>query len=447
MGMYELIKGEDNGMPDPNKNSVSIEDGFTDKELRSTTVAKDETVAEVLSPPCKQRLVSLDVFRGITVALMILVDDAGGLFPAISHSPWNGVYLADFVMPFFLFIVGVSLALAYKRVSGRANATKKAVLRAIKLSILGLILQGGYFHGINNLTFGVDMTRIRWMGILQRIAVAYLFAAVCEIWLKCDDDVKSGFSLMRKYRFQMMVALSLTIMYMALLYGLYVPDWEYQISSESSTDSLKTYSVKCGVRGDTGPGCNAVGMIDHKLLGIQHLYRRPIYARTKECSINSPDHGPLPADAPSWCQAPFDPEGILSSVMAIVTCLIGLHFGHVIVHFMDHKDRILQWMIPSTFFVVVGFLLDISGMHVNKVLYTFSYTCVTAGVAGLLFAGTYILVDIYGFRRPTMIFEWMGMHALIIYILAACNIFPILIQGFYWKQPQNNVLSLIGIGS
>ncbi|KAK1259940.1 hypothetical protein QJS04_geneDACA021498 [Acorus gramineus] len=447
MGAYELIKGDENKV-------FSVEDGFTERELLSLTeTAKDGVSSEgrrrhgVPSPPSKQRLVSLDVFRGVTVALMIVVDDAGGIIPAINHSPWNGVTLADFVMPFFLFIVGASLALAYKRVSSRANATRKAVIRALKLFILGLMLQGGYFHGINNLTFGVDITSIRWMGILQRIAVAYLFVAICEIWLKVDDDdEKSGFCFLKKYRFQMMVALSLTIIYMSLLYGLYVPDWKYQITSGSSTDTLKTYSVKCGVRGDIEPGCNAVGMIDRKLLGIQHLYKRPIYARTKECSIDSPDYGPLPSDAPSWCQAPFDPEGILSSVMAVVTCLIGLHFGHVIVHVKDHKDRILHWMIPSTCFVVVGFLLDFSGMHVNKVLYTFSYTCVTAGVAGLLFAGTYIMVDVYACRRPTVIFEWMGMHALMIYILVACNVFPILIQGFYWKQPKNNVLKLIGIG-
>ncbi|RWW13252.1 hypothetical protein BHE74_00059660 [Ensete ventricosum] len=120
-------------------------------------------------------------------------DDAGTYLPAINHSPWDGVNLADFVMPFFLFIVGVALALTYKR-----------------------------------------------------IAIAYLLAALCEIWLKSDDDVDSGYSLL--------------------------------------------------------------------------------------CSIDSPASGPLPPDAPSWCQAPFDPEGLLSSVMAIVTCLIGLQFGHVIVH-------------------------------------------------------------------------------------------------------------------
>lgn len=93
--------------------------------------------------------------------------------------------------------------------------------------------------------------------------------------------------------------------------------------------------------GDTGPACNVVGMIYRNLLGIHHLYRRPIYARMPECSIISPDYGPLPPDAPSWCQAPFEPEGLLSSVMAIVTCLVGSHYGHIILHFKDHRIRII----------------------------------------------------------------------------------------------------------
>ncbi|KAF5193178.1 heparan-alpha-glucosaminide N-acetyltransferase [Thalictrum thalictroides] len=101
--------------------------------------------------------------------MMILVDDVGGLIPSINHSPWNGVTLADFVMPFFLFIVGVALGLTYKRLPCRIAASRTAVLRALKLLVLGLLLQGGYFHGINDLTFGVNMERFRWMGVLQKL--------------------------------------------------------------------------------------------------------------------------------------------------------------------------------------------------------------------------------------------------------------------------------------
>uniref|UniRef100_A0A0E0KQ62 Heparan-alpha-glucosaminide N-acetyltransferase catalytic domain-containing protein n=1 Tax=Oryza punctata TaxID=4537 RepID=A0A0E0KQ62_ORYPU len=352
----------------------------------------------------RQRLVSLDVFRGITVLLMILVDDAGAFLPAINHSPWDGVTLADFVMPFFLFIVGVALALAYKRVPNKLEATRKAILRALKLFCVGLVLQGGFFHGVRSLTFGIDMENIRLMGILQRIAIAYIVTALCEIWLKGDDDIDSGFDLLKRNRYQLFIGLIVTITYMAFLYGSYVPDWEYQISVPGSTE--KSFFVKCGARGDTGPGCNAVGMIDRKILGIQHLYGRPVYARSKQCSINSPQNGPLRPDAPSWCQAPFDPEGLLRS----------LDPAH-------HR------------------------MHMNKALYTVSYALATAGAAGLLFAGIYALVDMYGHRRPTAVMEWMGTHALMIYVLIACNILPIFIHGFYWREPKNNLLRLIGVGA
>ncbi|KAL2226709.1 UNVERIFIED_CONTAM: Heparan-alpha-glucosaminide N-acetyltransferase [Sesamum indicum] len=399
------------------------------------------------------RLASLDVFRGLTVAvtihtrrsmltafyfygrfkfvswqLMILVDDAGGILPTINHSPWNGLTLADVVMPFFLFMVGVSLALVYKNMSWRGAASKKAIFRALKLLILGVFLQGGYFHGINNLTYGVDMDLIRWMGILQRIAVAYLVAAMCEIWLRNDEKVSSGLSLLKKYKWHWIMMLVLTTIYMLLLYGLFVPDWEYQIPLGAPSEEAKIFMVKCGVHGDTGPACNAAGMIDRMILGVQHLYRRPIYARTQQCSINSPDYGPLPPNAPSWCQAPFDPEGILrgskqfmfdafirplytflelplvlsvftvnlilsfcSTMMAIVTCLIGLQFGHVVVHFKDHRNRLLLWLAPSSAFIVLGLLCDIFGMHINKALYSFSYTCVTSGLAGFLLATIYLV--------------------------------------------------------
>jgi predicted acyltransferase len=77
----------------------------------------------------------------------------------------------------------------------------------------------------------------------------------------------------------------------------------------------------------------------------------------------------------------------------------------------------------------------------NKSLYTVSYTLATAGTAGLLFAGIYALVDLCGYRRPTIAMEWMGMHALMIFVLIACNILPMFIHGFYWRDPSNNLVS------
>lgn len=389
--------------------------------------------------PKPPRLATLDVFRGLAVLLMILVDDVGGIIPALNHSPWNGVTIADFVMPFFLFIVGVSLPLVNKRVSNKIAATQKAILRALKLIILGVVLQGGYFHGINNLTFGVNLENIRWLGILQRIAIGYFIAALCEIWLTSNTTVDSPMMLLKKYYAQWVVAISLSTLYLGLLYNLYVPDWKFevQITNSSNIPSIQSNTVKCGVRGNLGPACNAVGMIDRSILGIEHLYQRPVYRRTKECSVDSP------VDAPAWCQAPFDPEGLLSSIMAVVTCFIGLHFGHILVHFKGHSERILNCIIPSLGLVFFGILLETLGMPLNKPLYTFSYACVTSGAAGLLFIAIYLLVDLYGCRRPTMLLEWMGMNALTLYVLVASNLFFIAIQGFYWKTTENNIVTYI----
>ncbi|KAK1317947.1 hypothetical protein QJS10_CPA05g00289 [Acorus calamus] len=399
------------------------------------------------SDPNRRRLVSLDVFRGLTVALMILVDDAGGAFPSINHSPWFGVTIADFVMPFFLFGVGVSVALVFKKASNKSAATMKVVMRTIKLFILGLILQGGYFHGRNDLTYGVDVDRIRWLGVLQRISIGYFLAALSEIWLVNNIVVNSPLGFLKKFYVQWVAAVLLCSVYLGLLYGLYVPNWEFEIPSPDSSLLVQnigsvTLNVFCGIRGSLQPSCNAVGLVDRALLGEKHLYQRPVYRRTKQCSTNSPDYGPLPTNSPGWCLAPFDPEGLLSSLMAAVSCFIGLHYGHLFVHIKNQTHGTLSWSMTSLVLLLCGFIMMALGMPLSKPLYTLSYMCITTGVAGLLLTAIYYVVDIKQFRRPTILLQWMGMNALIVYALAACELFPAAIQGFYWRSPENNLIKV-----
>lgn len=389
---------------------------------------------------------SLDVFRGLTIALMILVDDAGGAFPSINHSPWFGVTLADFVMPFFLFGVGVSITFVFKRIPNKKTATEKVITRTIKLFLLGLVLQGGYFHGRNHLTYGVDIDRIRWLGVLQRIAIGYFLAAISEIWLVGNGVVDSAVSFVKKYIIQWMFAVLLCSLYVGLLYGFYVPNWEFKSPITNLNSSVTNYSsgnqmVNCNVRGSLEPPCNAVGLIDRILLGEKHLYQHPVYRRTKECSVNSPDYGSLPPNSPGWCLAPFDPEGILSSLMAAVTCFIGLYYGHIIVHSKNHTHRILFWSASYLPILLTGYVMEMLGMPVSKPLYTLSYMCITAGASGLILTIIYYIVDVKKYRRPTLLLQWMGMNALIVYALAACELFPALIQGLYWRSPENNLVN------
>lgn len=450
MGSYILLRDREVDFADSTNCIVEQNQFEIESELakRLSNSKLDGAGNGAKAADVKQRLKSLDVFRGLTVALMILVDDAGGVLPTINHSPWNGVTIADFVMPFFLFIVGVALALVYKNVSDKVVTTQKAILRTTKIFVLGIILQGGYFHGLNNLSYGVDLVHIRWFGVLQRIAIGYFLAAMCEIWLTSNSLVDSFPGFAKKYCIQWVVAVLLSTLYVGCLYGLYVPDWQFEVPTinfhgTSLNNGSAVQTVKCGLRGSLGPACNAVRMIDYSVLGVKHLYQHPVYKRTKECSVNSPDYGPLPSNAPVWCQAPFDPEGLLSSVMASVTCFIGLHFGHILVNFKDHRERILNWIISSLVLILFGIFLDVLGMPLNKALYTFSYMCITSGAAGLLFSAIYSFVDMFGYRRPTVLLEWMGLNALLIYALAACDLFAAAIQGFYWKSPQNNVVTAV----
>lgn len=330
----------------------------------------------------------------------------------------------------------------FQKVSRKSNATKKVVFRTIKLFLLGLILQGGYFHGRGKLTYGVDLSKIRWLGVLQRISIGYFLASISEIWLVNHNiSVDSPEAFVKKYFIQWMFSILLCSVYLCLLYGLYVPNWKFEHSNLLWSSRLSIIeNVHCEVRGSLEPPCNAVGFIDRLILGKDHIYQRPVYRRTEECSVNSPDYGPLPPGSPGWCLAPFDPEGILSSLMAAITCFMGLQYGHIIVLLQGHKQRVLLWSVFSFCLLLVGYILEILGIPLSKALYTLSYMFITAGASGLVLTAIYYIVDIEQLRKPTILLQWMGMNALVVYALAACDIFPAVIQGFYWHSPENNLV-------
>ncbi|CAI0557658.1 unnamed protein product [Linum tenue] len=443
----------------------------------SPTGAGDDDGADhqLLKPYKKsKRLASLDAFRGLCVLLMIVVDYGGSVFPIIGHSPWNGLHLADFVMPFFLFVVGISIALVYKKEPNRSEATWKAVGRAAKLFLLGILLQGGFLHGLNSLTYGVDLERIRLLGILQRISIGYLVGALCEIWLSRRTRREVG--ILTSYYLHWVAAFAIIAVYLGLLYGLYVPDWQFFVPGQGYSDlplDARAYTVKCSVRGDVGPACNSAGMIDRYVLGISHLYAKPVYKNLKECNISRDKV--FPESAPSWCHAPFDPEGLLSSLTAAVTCLIGLQYGHVLAHLQDHKGRLENWCVFSVAFLVLGLFLALLGtvpyqqtslfnqLHVDHFCYSRHHILrpVLVGKNSKIAASLFLKynlnnafsshmiswgnlqVDIYGYRWVTLPLEWMGKHALSIFIVVSSNLAVIVIQGFYWKSPQNNLMNCI----
>ncbi|WCJ34458.1 hypothetical protein M5689_015768 [Euphorbia peplus] len=412
-----------------------------DHEERTTVVDGEKLPENSPEKKKNKRVATLDAFRGLTVVLMILVDNAGESYARIDHSPWNGCTLADFVMPFFLFIVGVSIALAFKRIPKRRDAVKKIIIRTLKLLFWGILLQGGYSHAPTDLVYGVDMKLIRWCGILQRIALVYMFVALIEaLTIKLREKIvdPSHFSIFKAYQWQWIGGFVAFLIYMITTFALYVPDWSFRADDGNGS---KRYTVKCGMRGHLGPACNAVGYVDREVWGINHLYAYPVWSRLKACTLSSPESGPLRKDAPNWCLGPFEPEGLLSTISAILSSTIGIHYGHVLVHFKSHTDRLKQWISVGICLLIIAIILHFTdAIPINKQLYSFSYVCFTAGAAGIVFSGFYMLIDVKGIRVPFLFMEWIGMNAMLVYVMAAQGIFEGFINGWYYKSPDNTLV-------
>ncbi len=130
-----------------------------------------------------KRLISLDAFRGFTIAAMVMVNNPGSwsyIYPPLEHKPWNGLTPTDLIFPFFIFIVGVSVALAYnKRLQAgvpRTPMLKKIVFRSIKIYGVGLLLWFANTH--------FDIDRLRFVGVLPRIAIVFFFVAILFLTTK-----------------------------------------------------------------------------------------------------------------------------------------------------------------------------------------------------------------------------------------------------------------------
>ena len=130
----------------------------------------------------KDRLISLDALRGFTIALMIIVNDPGSwdnTYGPLLHAKWHGITLTDFVFPFFIFIVGVSIVLSQKN-KGTSSSFSKIFIRSLKIFSLGVFLGviGGFFSYLVGMGELISLSDIRIPGVLQRIAIVYLACAL-----------------------------------------------------------------------------------------------------------------------------------------------------------------------------------------------------------------------------------------------------------------------------
>ncbi len=301
----------------------------------------------------KQRLASLDAFRGLTIAGMILVNNPGDwsrIYRPLLHAEWHGWTPTDWIFPFFLFIMGVAMALSFRRrvEGGAAKAAlwAKVLRRTAILFGLGLILSGWPRF---------DLAGIRIMGVLQRISICYLI--VCATIL-----------ILPRQRHQWLVMAALIAVYLAVMYGLNVPGYG---------------------RGVLTPEGHAGGYIDRLILGQRHL----------------------------WRGGSFDPEGLVTTLPAILTAFLGLQFGRVLLARESHHDRLRHWLIWSGVLIAAGLIANLL-IPINKQLWTPSYALFMAGLGGLFLAACYWLMDVRGWRRWFAPFVMLGMNPLIIFWLS-----------------------------
>ncbi len=317
------------------------------------------------------RLTSLDVFRGITIAGMILVNMAGvaepNVYAPLLHAEWNGWTSTDFVFPFFLFIVGVAMSFSLsKYIEG--NKPTSAVYwrifrRAAILFLLGLFINGFWNKG----PWTFNLSTLRYMGVLQRISLSYLFASLAILLIP--------------QKRQLLFAGALLIGYWLLM--MYVP--------------LPGYGA-----GVLTPEGNFASFIDRLVIPKEHL------------------HGSF--------KNMGDPEGLFSTIPAVVSVLAGYFTGQWIRKNPVNSTTSMDLVMFGLSCLVVGGIWDIA-FPINKKLWTSSYVVFSTGWALILLAACYELIEVRRIRRWGKPFEVMGLNAISIFV-ASVLLIRILVR---WK--------------
>jgi len=318
-----------------------------------------------------QRYLALDVLRGMTVALMILVNNPGSwshIYAPLEHAPWQGCTPTDLVFPFFLFVVGVSMYFSFAKYGNRLN--KDSLLKIGKRTLL--IFAIGLF--LNSFPqWSTDFPKLRIMGVLQRIALAYGISSLIVL------------SVNKKYLPWLGATILLAYWGLVVLAG--------------GTDP---YSL----------AGNPASSFDSAILGVNHIYK--------------------------GFGIPFDPEGLFSTIPAVVTVLIGYLIGSLIRE-MPKKEVPLILII---FGIIACGLGALWGLYfpISKPIWSSSYVLFTAGQAFIWMAILIWIIDVKGFTGWTSFFVVFGVNPL--FIFAASGLWARIIgRIIHVTIPDGNVVS------
>jgi predicted acyltransferase len=322
----------------------------------------------------RERLLSLDVFRGMTVAGMLLVNNPGDwdhIFAPLEHAPWNGWTPTDLIFPFFLFIVGVTsyLSLSQRRARGDDDGAivRQILRRGALIFLFGLFLawfpgfMWGKIESLPDPSFGdrvlYRLQHLRIMGVLQRIGVAYVIGALI--------------TLRGTWKQHLVVLGGILLGYWALMTLVTVPDqgvpgWQLLDKPEAVMSAW----------------------FDRLVFGTNHLW----------------------VSAKTW-----DPEGLLSTLPAVGTMMLGQFAGRWIGSRASLAERLNGLFAAGALLMMVGLIWHWV-FPINKSLWTSSYVVFTAGLASVTLATCMWIIDIRGWKRWTKFFVIYGTNPMIAFL-------------------------------
>lgn len=350
----------------------------------------------------KERIISLDVLRGITIIMMILVNNPGSwenIFAPLEHAEWNGCTPTDLVFPFFIFILGAAIPLAMVTKVLNQQTFIKILTRSLRIICLGLFLGffgkielfdlSGYPLLISKLIItgivayvllgnfeqkvklylvltlfilfmflafsGIEAYQeVRLPGVLQRIGIVYFFTSI--VYLK--TEIKG----------QIITVALLLLGYWAVMTLIPVPGFGLA---------------------NLEKGTNLAGWLDNLLLE-NHLY-----ASTK-----------------TW-----DPEGILSTIPAIANGIIGVLLGQLLISSLAKNDKVTKMFSVGLILVILGLIWN-QIFPMNKSLWSSSFVLYTTGFATLFLAVFYYVIDIKGYKKWTTPILFWGVNPMIVFFLS-----------------------------
>ena len=319
-------------------------------------------------PSSKQRLLALDILRGITIAGMILVNDPGSwsyVYAPLQHAEWDGLTPTDLVFPFFMFMMGISTYISLRKYDFRfsADAGRKILKRTVVIFAIGLginWLQCAFatWHALatTDLSIGERLLESVWcwenlriLGVMQRLALCYGAASIIAITVK--------------HRYIPYLIATLLVGYFILL--MVGHGFAYN---------------------DT----NVLSVVDRHILGLHHMYN---------------DHG-------------IDPEGILSTIPSIAHVLLGFCIGRWMMLATTVSEKLERLFIIGSILTFSGFLLAY-GCPINKKVWSPTYVLVTCGLGSTFLALLIWIIDVKGYKKWSRFFESFGVNPLFIYVFAA----------------------------